>query len=180
MAATKILVIDDENANAEIIQDSLEDVGYEILTASSVAIAKKTLKDQKFSLIILDIWMPEVDGISFLRELKQTGDKTPVIMISGHAEHNDVVEAMRLGAIDFIKKPISDISSIVRNALNEKTKNDNAINFNQPLKQARLDFEKAYLAYHLQQNDNNITKVAQISHIERTTLYRKIKDLKLK
>ncbi len=177
-----ILVVDDEVANAEIIKDSLEDVGYEVSTAGDTSSAQTLVDTTEFSLIILDIWMPGMDGISFLRQLKERGNTTKVIMISGHAEHNDVVESMRLGAIDFIKKPISNISSIVRNALTAKTQTSptNADLLNQPIKQARHSFEAEYFKHHLQLHDNNMAKVAEATGIERTTLYRKLKELDIK
>lgn len=173
----KILIIDDEQNNNEALKDTLEDVNYYVQTATSSSEAKKILEDQKFDLILLDVWMPEQDGMSFLRELKSSGNSSKVVMMSGHAEHNDIVEAIKLGANDFIKKPIYDILPLVRNILGNNDIAVNTYNFNTPFKQARLEFEKKYFEHHLQEQDGNVSKIATISEIERTTLYRKLKEL---
>lgn len=174
----KILIIDDEKANIEAIKDTLQDVNYLVTTASSASEAKTILETGTFDLIMLDVWMPGQDGMSFLREIKASKIATKVLMMSGHAEHNDIVEAIKLGAIDFIKKPIYDILPLIRNIMNiEITTSINGYNFDKTLKQARFDFEKQYFVHHLEAHDYNISKVANISGIERTTLYRKLKDL---
>ena len=102
----KILIIDDERDNTEIIKDILEDVSYSTMLARSASEAKIIVSSNTFDLILLDIWMPGQDGISLLSEWYAEGLKTPVVMMSGHAEPSDIVKAMKLGAVDFLKKPL--------------------------------------------------------------------------
>jgi DNA-binding NtrC family response regulator len=173
----KILIIDDEQTNTEVLKDTLEDVNYLVEIASNAVEAKDILASKSFDLILLDVWMPGQDGISLLKELKDGGDTSKIVMMSGHAEHNDIVEAIKLGANNFIKKPIYDILPLVRNIMGSEELSTNKCDFNKPLKQARFDFEKNYFNFHMQENDDNISKVAKISAIERTTLYRKLKEL---
>ena len=103
-------------------------------------------------------------------------------MMSGHAEPSDIVKAMKLGASDFLKKPLHDFLPIFRNimtrSLPEKsTQQVSGIDYSLRLKEARNIFESQYLLHHLEVNDNNIAIVAEIAGLERTTLYRKLKDL---
>ena len=177
-----ILIIDDEKDNTEIIKDILEDVNYATMLARSAAEAKVVLAANHFDLILMDVWMPGQDGISLLSEWHSEGFDTPVVMMSGHAEPSDIVKAMKLGAVDFLKKPLHDFLPILRNIMtsNEpeiEIQHVSGIDYSLRLKEARNIFESQYLLHHLAANDNNIAVVAEIAGLERTTLYRKLKDL---
>ena len=178
----KILIIDDEKDNTEIIKDILEDVNYSTMLARSAAEAKVVLAANHFDLILMDVWMPGQDGISLLSEWHSEGLDTPVVMMSGHAEPSDIVKAMKLGAVDFLKKPLHDFLPILRNIMTpdesqQEIQHVSGINYALKLKEARNIFESQYLLHHLAANDNNIAVVAEIAGLERTTLYRKLKDL---
>ena len=178
----KILIIDDEKDNTEIIKDILEDVSYTTMLARSSAEAKAVLAANDFDLILMDVWMPGQDGIALLSEWHSEGLNTPVVMMSGHAEPSDIVRAMKLGAVDFLKKPLHDFLPILRNIMTrEEPEHEiqqvSGIDFSLKLKEARNIFESQYLLHHLSSNDNNIAVVAEIAGLERTTLYRKLKDL---
>ena len=178
----KILIIDDEKDNTEIIKDILEDVNYSTMLARSAAEAKVVLAANHIDLILMDVWMPGQDGISLLSEWHSEGLDTPVVMMSGHAEPSDIVKAMKLGAVDFLKKPLHDFLPILRNIMTpdeseQEIQHVSGINYELKLKEARNIFESQYLLHHLAANDNNIAVVAEIAGLERTTLYRKLKDL---
>ena len=178
----KILIIDDEKDNTEIIKDILEDVNYSTMLARSAIEAKTIVATNSFDLILMDVWMPGQDGISLLSEWHLEGLDTPVVMMSGHAEPSDIVRAMKLGATDFLKKPLHDFLPILRNIMTRKepeksTQQVSGIDYSLKLKEARNIFESQYLLHHLKVNDNNIAIVAEIAGLERTTLYRKLKDL---
>ena len=178
----RVLIIDDEKENTEIIKDILEDVNYSTVLARSAAEAKTIVNTNSFDLILMDVWMPGQDGISLLSEWHSEGFDTPVVMMSGHAEPSDIVKAMKLGATDFLKKPLHDFLPILRNIMTdqgseESTQQVSGIDYSLKLKEARNIFESQYLLHHLKVNDNNIAIVAEIAGLERTTLYRKLKDL---
>ena len=178
----RILIIDDEKDNTEIIKDILEDVNYSTVLARSAAEAKTIVNTNSFDLILMDVWMPGQDGIALLSEWHSEGFDTPVVMMSGHAEPSDIVKAMKLGATDFLKKPLHDFLPILRNIMTdqgseESTQQVSGIDYSLKLKEARNIFESQYLLHHLEGNDNNIAIVAEIAGLERTTLYRKLKDL---
>jgi len=178
----KILIIDDERDNTEIIKDILEDVSYTTMLARSAIEAKAIVATNTFDLILMDVWMPGQDGISLLSEWHSEGLLTPVVMMSGHAEPSDIVRAMKLGAVDFLKKPLHDFLPILRNIMTRQepeksTQQVSGIDYSLKLKEARNIFESQYLLHHLSDNDNNIAVVAEIAGLERTTLYRKLKDL---
>jgi DNA-binding NtrC family response regulator len=108
MANARVLVVDDEPDIRQTVKDILEDEGYVVDTAESAAAARDARRLQRPDLVLLDIWMPDLDGISLLREWSERGGlPCPVIMISGHGTVETAVEATRLGAWDFIEKPIS-------------------------------------------------------------------------
>ena len=177
-----ILIIDDEKDNTEIIKDILEDVNYSTMLARSAAEAKVVLTANHFDLILMDVWMPGQDGIYLLSEWHSEGFDTPVVMMSGHAEPSDIVKAMKLGAVDFLKKPLHDFLPILRNIMTSdepeiEIQHVSGIDYSLKLKEARNIFESQYLLHHLAANDNNIAVVAEIAGLERTTLYRKLKDL---
>jgi DNA-binding NtrC family response regulator len=104
----RVLVVDDEPDIRATIRDILEDEGYVVDVADSAASAREARRRQRPDVVLLDIWMPDLDGISLLREWSERGGlPCPVIMISGHGTVETAVEATRLGAWDFIEKPIS-------------------------------------------------------------------------
>ena len=108
MAARHILVVDDEPEIRNLVRDILEDEGYTVSTAESGETARNARRTRRPDLILLDIWMEDIDGISLLREWSESGDlPCPVVMMSGHGTVETAVEATRLGAYDFIEKPIS-------------------------------------------------------------------------
>ena len=108
MANARVLVVDDEPDIRQTVRDILEDEGYIVNTAESAAAAREARRQQRPDVVLLDIWMPDLDGISLLREWTERGGlPCPVIMISGHGTVETAVEATRLGAWDFIEKPIS-------------------------------------------------------------------------
>lgn len=108
MTGQHILVIDDEPDIRNLVREILEDEGYEVSVAENAQVARDQRRLRKPDLILLDIWMPETDGISLLKEWQKSGGlPCPVIMMSGHGSVETAVEATRLGAYDFIEKPIS-------------------------------------------------------------------------
>ena len=103
-----ILIVDDELEIRKIIQEILNDEGYSTSSASSAEEARIEANNKKPDLVFLDIWMPEEDGISLLKDwTSQSETEFPVIMISGHATIETAIEATKLGAKDFIEKPVS-------------------------------------------------------------------------
>ena len=117
---SSILVVDDEPGILALIKDILEDEGYEVDIAEDAEAAREARRNHRPDLILLDIWMPDSDGISLLREWSESssGD-APVIMMSGHGTIETAVEATRLGAYDFLEKPLSTAKLLlaVRRAL---------------------------------------------------------------
>lgn len=108
MTTRHVLVVDDEPDIRELVRDILEDEGYTVTTAEGGEAARKARRARRPDLILLDIWMEDVDGITLLREWSEGGDlPCPVVMMSGHGTVETAVEATRLGAYDFIEKPIS-------------------------------------------------------------------------
>jgi len=108
MNTAYILVVDDERDIRELIKEILQDEGYKVSTAENGAAAQHARRERRPDLILLDIWMPDIDGISLLKEwANEGGAMSPVIMMSGHATVETAVEATRLGAYDFLEKPLS-------------------------------------------------------------------------
>jgi len=108
MSAAHILVVDDEPDIRGLVGDILGDENYSVATAEDAASAREALRERRPDLILLDIWMPDLDGISLLKEWSEgTGLTCPVIMMSGHGTVETAVEATRLGAYDFLEKPLS-------------------------------------------------------------------------
>lgn len=107
-ATPYILVVDDEPDIRHLLQEILEDEGYDVAVAENGEAARKSYRQRQPGLILLDIWMPDVDGITLLKEWIDDGNLSmPVIMMSGHGTVETAVEATRLGAFDFIEKPLS-------------------------------------------------------------------------
>ncbi len=114
MSTHHVLVVDDEADIRTLIKDILTDEGYEVTNAGDATEARAARQDGKFDLILLDIWMPDTDGISLLREWSEQGDlDCPVVIMSGHGTVDTAVEATRLGAFDFVEKPLS-IAKLLR------------------------------------------------------------------
>lgn len=109
MSAAHILVVDDEPDIRALVSEVLEDEGYKVAVAEDGNSAKNSLRHRLPDLILLDIWMPDIDGISLLREWSESdaGLPCPVVMMSGHGTVETAVEATRLGAYDFLEKPIT-------------------------------------------------------------------------
>ncbi len=104
-----ILVVDDEPDIRNLVREILEDEGYEVAVAENGSDARDSQRARRPDLVLLDIWMPDVDGITLLKEWskEEGGLSIPVIMMSGHGTVETAVEATRLGAYDFIEKPLS-------------------------------------------------------------------------
>ncbi|NOX42784.1 MAG: sigma-54-dependent Fis family transcriptional regulator [Gammaproteobacteria bacterium] len=102
-----ILVVDDEPDIRDLVRDILQDENYEVDIAEDGNAARISVQTRRPDLILLDIWMPDIDGISLLKEFVESGLTSPVVMISGHGNVETAVEATRLGAYDFIEKPLS-------------------------------------------------------------------------
>jgi DNA-binding NtrC family response regulator len=103
-----ILVVDDEIGIRELLSEILGDEGHHVLLAESAQQARELRAAQPVDLVLLDIWMPDTDGVTLLREWSSAGLLSmPVIMMSGHATIDTAVEATRIGAIDFLEKPIT-------------------------------------------------------------------------
>ncbi|PLY12995.1 MAG: transcriptional regulator [Sedimenticola sp.] len=108
MSTSHILVVDDEPDIRTLVKEILEDEGYRVATAENGAKARQALRERRPDLVLLDIWMPDIDGISLLKEWSEMdGLPCPVIMMSGHGTVETAVEATRLGAYDFLEKPLS-------------------------------------------------------------------------
>ena len=105
MSVSQVLVVDDEADIRALIQEILSDEGYEVTVAADANEARSARAKTRFDLILLDIWMPDTDGITLLREWSEGGDlKCPVVIMSGHGTVDTAVEATRLGAFDFLEK----------------------------------------------------------------------------
>jgi len=120
----KLLIIDDEKDIRDSLKDILIDEGYEIHLAANALDAKKIKLSQTFDLILLDIWMPDIDGLSLLKEWASNNEiNCPVVMMSGHGTIDTAIEATKIGATDFLEKPISlqkllkTISSALKNSV---------------------------------------------------------------
>ncbi len=105
---SEILVVDDEPGIRELMREILEEEGYEVRMAENGTRARAALDDRVPDLVLLDIWMPDVDGVTLLKEWRTQGRLTmPVVMMSGHGTVHTAVEATRLGAFDYLEKPIA-------------------------------------------------------------------------
>lgn len=108
MTSARVLVVDDEPDIRGMVKEILEEEGYEVVVAESAAAAREARRGERPDVVLLDIWMPDLDGISLLREWNERGGlPCPVIMMSGHGTIETAIEATRLGAYDFVEKPLS-------------------------------------------------------------------------
>jgi DNA-binding NtrC family response regulator len=125
MSQAHILIVDDEPDIRELVSEILQDEGYTVSLAEDGAAARMAFSREEPDLILLDIWMPDIDGITLLKEWSSAGLSCPVVIMTGHGSVETAVEATRLGAHDFVQKPISlaKLLSIVSSALeaNEST-----------------------------------------------------------
>jgi len=201
-----ILVVDDELGIRDLLSEILFDEGHQVELAENAAQAREARQRSRPDLVLLDIWMPDTDGVSLLKEWAATGLlNMPVIMMSGHATIDTAVEAVRIGALAFLEKPITlqkllkaveqglareavrapvavvSPSAPVGEAAHAQTPPPAAIDprfdLDRPLREARDAFEKAYFEFHLQQEGGSMTRVAEKTGLERTHLYRKLKQL---
>ena len=119
----EILVVDDEVGIRELLSEILEDEGYTVKLAENAGEARAYRNQGRPSMVLLDIWMPDTDGITLLREWAAAGQLTmPVVMLSGHGTIETAVEATRIGAFDFLEKPVAlqKLLATVGRALKQK------------------------------------------------------------
>lgn len=127
---TKILIIDDESAIGSILSDSLNDEGYKVQVAADGASGLSALNEFRPNIVLLDIWMPgEIDGLEVLRRAKPNFPSTQFIMMSGHGTIETAVKATKLGAWDFVEKPLSidKISILISNIISFQSERDEKI-----------------------------------------------------
>ena len=210
-----ILVVDDELGIRDLLCEILNDEGHNVEVAENAAQARAARLRDRPDLVLLDIWMPDTDGVTLLKEWASNGTLTmPVIMMSGHATIETAVEATKIGALAFLEKPITlqkllkaveqglarglahqsalplTVSPFVRatealvfeGRLNVEVAAAGAdplqsFLLDKPLREARDEFEKAYFEYHLIKENGSMTRVADKTGLERTHLYRKLKQL---
>lgn len=115
----RILVVDDEAGIREVLDEILEDEGYEVLLAADGLDVPAILEEQRIDLVLLDVWLPGKGGIELLKEISERFPEIEVVMISGHGTVDIAVKALKMGAYDFIEKPLSldRVLTIVANAL---------------------------------------------------------------
>lgn len=224
-----ILVVDDEMGIRELLSEILGDEGHVVATAENAQQARELRASGIPDLVLLDIWMPDTDGVTLLKEWQRDGLLTmPVIMMSGHATIDTAVEATRIGALNFLEKPISlqkllkavqqglsrtieivrpanflgrsvvpqaettrappDVSFAASTTLHNHPSTMSmsmmpsdtqlfSLSFDLPLREARDAFERAYFEHHLAREGGSMTRVAEKTGLERTHLYRKLKQL---
>jgi DNA-binding NtrC family response regulator len=200
MATKEILVVDDEIGIRELLSEILFDEGYQVHLAENAQQAREFRMNKIPDLVLLDIWMPDTDGLSLLKEwVAQDLLTMPVVMMSGHGTIETALEATRIGAADFLEKPIAlqkllkTVATVMQQGLKpEKQKADLIApierrvskQFTLPLdlslREAREHFDKLYFNYQMDKESGNITRVAESMGIERTHLYRKLKQLGIK
>ncbi|GAB3494187.1 response regulator [Curvibacter fontanus] len=209
-----ILVVDDELGIRDLLWEILNDEGHSVEVAENAAQARGARLRERPDLVLLDIWMPDTDGVTLLKEWSTGGLLTmPVIMMSGHATIDTAVAATKIGAQAFLEKPITlqKLLKAVEQGLARNTPQPAApahvglqpahggepvglvqpltasveagpqaqqnFQLDKPLREARDEFEKAYFEYHLARESGSMTRVAEKTGLERTHLYRKLKQL---
>jgi len=198
----KILVVDDEVGIRDLLFEILNDEGHTVELAENAAQARAARQRAAPDLVLLDIWMPDTDGVTLLKEWRGAGLLTmPVVMMSGHATIETAVESTRIGAQSFLEKPITlqkllktvaialakgaelrrsaqaSAQQSAGTASASALQEHQTFDLNQPLRDARDAFEKAYFEFHLSKEDGSMTRVAEKTGLERTHLYRKLKHL---
>ncbi len=118
-----ILVVDDEESILETLSGILEDEGYEVIGASSGESALNKFSEADPDIVLLDVWMPDMDGIETLKKIREKNNDVCVIMISGHSNIDTAVHALKLGAYDFLEKPLSleKVLILIKRALEKQT-----------------------------------------------------------
>ena len=214
-----ILVVDDEHGIRDLLFEILDDEGHQVELAENAAEAREARARACPDLVLLDIWMPDTDGVSLLKEWSGSGQLTmPVVMMSGHATIETAVAATKLGALSFLEKPITlqklmqavdaglkksmgkapspaasrpsmslppSVASLLPGGQAETPSGvassvrspDFVLRLDQPLREAKEQFDMAYFAYHLEIEHGSVAKVAEKTGLERTHLYRKLKQL---
>ncbi len=216
-----ILVVDDELGIRALLSEILADEGHSVELAENAAQARACRDRMRPDLVLLDIWMPDVDGITLLKEWGASALlNMPVIMMSGHGTIDTAVEATRFGAIAFLEKPITlqkllraveqglakpappraaggavpglrgSDSLLLRDGpavagspggvatlLTTTPQSSQTFELDRPLREARDAFERSYFEFHLAQENGSMTRVAEKTGLERTHLYRKLKQL---
>ena len=216
-----ILVVDDELGIRDLLSEILNDEGHNVELAENAAQARNARARTRPDLVLLDIWMPDTDGVTLLKEWSTTCLLTmPVIMMSGHATIETAVEATKIGAHSFLEKPITmqkllkaveaaltrangaalrkpGVAGIATPAPVQELTVEAAMTGGQnlppvmemgpqarqvfeldkPLRDARDEFEKSYFEFHLAKEGGSMTRVAEKTGLERTHLYRKLKQL---
>lgn len=200
MSIKEILVVDDEVGIRELLSEILFDEGYRVHLAENAAQARAFRLNRTPDLVLLDIWMPDTDGLALLKEWANQQLLTmPVVMMSGHGTIETALEATRVGAIDFLEKPIAlqKLLKTVMKALQQGAPAQPpqeeggdaramdgmtmvALPLDLPLREAREFFDVVYFNYQMQKESGNITRLAEKIGIERTHLYRKLKQLGIK
>jgi DNA-binding NtrC family response regulator len=234
----EILVVDDEIGIRELLSEILGDEGHSVHLAENAQQARDSREHNPIDLVLLDIWMPDTDGVTLLKDWAAGGKLTmPVIMMSGHATIDTAVEATRIGALDFLEKPIAlqkllkaveqglargraqaapKVAPQAYHPLAASTGGAPTITMlpvgangptmplasptaqfltapvagpggaptqsrelplDLPLREARDAFERAYFEHHLSREHGSMTRVAEKTGLERTHLYRKLKQL---
>jgi DNA-binding NtrC family response regulator len=216
-----ILVVDDELGIRDLLSEILNDEGHNVELAENAAQARAARGRARPDLVLLDIWMPDTDGVTLLKEWSAAGVLTmPVIMMSGHATIETAVEATKIGAQSFLEKPIT-MQKLLKAVEAGLTRNQAAaplrrpglpagaavapmeltvevamtggqalppvvdmgpqprqlFELDKPLRDARDEFEKSYFEFHLAKEGGSMTRVAEKTGLERTHLYRKLKQL---
>ena len=210
-----ILVVDDELGIRDLLWEILNDEGHNVEVAENAAQARLARLRGRPDLVLLDIWMPDTDGVTLLKEWSTTGALTmPVIMMSGHATIDTAVEATKIGALAFLEKPITlqkllkaveqglarssirktatplivmaatqvaEVAAIQHSTgpvvIEVGLQSLQSFMLDKPLRESRDEFEKAYFEYHLAKENGSMTRVAEKTGLERTHLYRKLKQL---
>ena len=202
-----ILVVDDEMGIRELLHEILTEEGHTVYPAESANQARAVREQMEPDLVLLDIWMPDTDGITLLKEWARDNLLTmPVVMMSGHATIDTAVEATRIGALNFLEKPIAlqkllkTVSKALeraplKNSEDQETHKAEPLSFPSnenheeyisgiaksyfglPLRESRDLFEKAYFEYQMIVTGGSMTRISEFTGLERTHLYRKLKAL---
>lgn len=218
-----ILVVDDELGIRDLLFEILNDEGHNVELAENASEARAARQRARPDLVLLDIWMPDTDGVTLLKEWSTANLLSmPVIMMSGHATIDTAVEATRIGAFAFLEKPITMqklLKAVEQGLAREDARRAAAsvvppaggfaptvtsgsvpgamaaalvapapvvdpgpqalqsFDLDRPLRDARDGFEKAYFEFHLAMENGSMTRVAEKTGLERTHLYRKLKQL---
>ena len=120
--SNSILIVDDERGIRETLRGVLEDEGFDVETVESGEACLKITATENFACVLLDVWLPKIDGLETLKRLRENGNDSAVVMISGHGNIETAVNATKLGAFDFVEKPLSIERTVltVRNAIRQR------------------------------------------------------------